>query len=354
LVVDNVGPATSGLSLNPNPSSGAVSVLLSFSANDSASGNSNVTAAEYWIDSGAHQPVAVASPSPVKVLNVTIPSGLSAGSHVIHARSQDALGNWGAEAATINLIVDNTGPTTSAVSATPNPINGTKGRNTSVQAVRVTASFSDLSSGGAKIANAEGFLDAPAATGTGFVFIANDGNFNSPAESGFADIPLVVAAALSNGPHPICVHAKDAVGNWGAFDCSYMLNVDKVRPTVTSITRVDANPSGAANVQFLVTFSESVTGVTSSNFTVVKTGLSGSAAVTSIVKTVVNNGLTWTVNVSTGSGNGTLGLNLTSIGGIKDIANNSLSNAGLPLVGQVYTIAHSVRPVRILGGIRRR
>ena len=124
---------------------------------------------------------------------------------MVHARSQDALGNWGAEATTINLVVDNVGPATSGVSAAPNPNNGTLGLSTTVQAVRVSASFSDASSGGSKIANAEGFLDAPGTTGTGFVFIATDGNFNSPAESGFADIPLVVVNALSNGsPSDLC------------------------------------------------------------------------------------------------------------------------------------------------------
>ena len=56
LVVDNVGPTTSNLILTPNPSNGSVSVNLSFTASDSASGNSNVTAAEYWIDSGAPIP----------------------------------------------------------------------------------------------------------------------------------------------------------------------------------------------------------------------------------------------------------------------------------------------------------
>ncbi len=242
LVVDNVGPTTSGLTLTPNPSSGSVTVALSFSANDSASGNSNITAAEYWVDpvgtpaDGTGISISVASPAPVKILNATIASGLSAGSHVISVHSQDALLNWGTRT-TINLVVDNNvGPATTAVSAVFNPNNGMLPLNSSVQAVRVSATFSDASTGGSNISNAEGFLDVAGTTGTGFVFIANDGNFNSVTESGFTDIPLVIVNALSSGLHPVCVHAKDAVGAWGAVDCSYMLKIDRLPPTVSGLT----------------------------------------------------------------------------------------------------------------------
>ena len=340
LVVDNAGPATSNLSLTPNPSNGAVTVALSFNASDSASGNSNVTAAEYWIDAGAHQPVTVSSPAPVKTLNATIPAGLTPGTHVVHARSQDALGNWGAEAPTINLVVDNTGPFTTSVSAAPDPNNGSLGLSTSIQAVRVSADFTDGLTGGANLSAAEGFLDAPGTTGTGFVFVANDGNFNSPAEGGIADIPLVVINTLSSGPHPICVHAKDAAGNWGAFNCTYSLTIDKVAPTVSSINRIGASPTGATSVQWQVTFSESVTGVSSSNFTIVRTGLTGTSTITS----VTGGGTTWTVTATTGTGSGTIGLNLTSPANIQDLASNAMTTAGLPFVGQTFTITPPPQP----------
>jgi hypothetical protein len=341
LIVDKVGPTTSGLTLNPNPSNGSVNVNLSLNASDSSTGNSNVTAAEYWVDSNlTHTPISVGSPSVTVTLNATILSGLGAGTHVIHARSQDAVGNWGPEAATVNLVVDNTGPNTTSVSASPNPNNGTLGLSTSVQAVRISASFSDLSSGGANISNAEGFLNVAGATGTGYVFIANDGNFNSPSESGFADIPLVVINTLSAGPHPICVHGKDAAGNWGAVDCSYNLTIDRTPPTVSSINRVTASPTNLTSVQFLVTFSEGVTGVTSSNFATVRTGLSGTSAITS----VTGGPTAWTVTATTGTGSGTIGLNLTSPTGISDLASNAMTTTGLPFVGQVYTVAPPAVP----------
>jgi FtsP/CotA-like multicopper oxidase with cupredoxin domain len=248
LIVDNAGPTSSGLSLTPNPSNGFVSVNLSFTASDSASGGSNVTAAEYWIDAGAHQPVSVSSPAPVKTVNATIPAGLSAGPHSVSVRSQDALGNWG-PVATTNLVVDLSGPAINSVSAAPNPNNGSQGLNTSVPAVRVTAAFDDSSSGGSNIAAGEGFLDTVGATGSGFVFVASDGVFNSPAESGFSDIPLPVVASLAEGNHNIYVHGKDAAGNWGAMNTAILV-IDKTAPTFTSFS-LTPNPTYGATMVIL-------------------------------------------------------------------------------------------------------
>lgn len=248
LVVDTMGPTTSGLSLTPNPSNGSVGVTLSFTANDSATGNHNINAAEYWIDpvgtpaNGTGTFVSVTSPAPVKILNVGLPSGLSAGTHVISVHSQDALGNWGSSA-TINLVVDQTGPTTTGVTASPNPNNGLMAFNTTVQAVRVTASFSDVSSGGSNIAAAEGFIDTIGATGTGFAFSATDGLFNSSNENGYADIPLAVVNALSTGNHTIYVHAKDASGNWNN-SLPYASTVLTINRSLYFSTAGNTNPPG--------------------------------------------------------------------------------------------------------------
>lgn len=244
LVVDNVGPTTSGLSLTPNPSNGAVGVTLSFTANDSAAGNHNITAAEYSIDAGAPTAITVASPAPVKILNVGLPSGLGAGTHIVSVRSQDALGNWGSSAA-INLVVDQTGPITSTVSASPNPNNGLMAFNTTVQAVRVTANFSDVASGGSNIAAAEGFIDTVGATGTGFAFSATDGLFNSSSENGYADIPLAVVNALTSGNHTIYVHAKDAAGNWNNT-LPYASTVLVINRSLYFSTSGNTNPPGVA------------------------------------------------------------------------------------------------------------
>ena len=336
LNLDKTGPATSGLTLSPNPSSGAVSVALTATGNDTASGNNNVTAAEYWVDAGAHTAMTPSgSASPTRNFTATIPAGLSMGTHVVSVRSQDVLGNWGA-VATINLqIADLVGPATSGVTAAPNPNNGSKPLSTSVQAVRVTANFSDVATGNSNIAAAEGFIDTVGTTGTGFVFIATDGTFNSPAESGYSDIPLAVVGTLTVGNHTIYVHAKDAAGNWGATSTTILV-IDKTRPTVLSINRVTATPTNLASVQFLVTFSESVTGGANSNFSLTTQGVSG-ASITS----VTGSGNTRTVTVNTGTNSGgnthTIRLNMANGTGITDLAGNTLSGT-FPINGQTYTI----------------
>src|SRR5207253_647731 len=91
-------------------------------------------------------------------------------------------------------------------------------------------------------------------------------------------------------------------------------------------------PTNATSVQWTVTFSESVSGVTASNFTLVNGSLGGSPAITN----VAGSGTTWTVTASTGSGDGTLGLNKTSNTGVTDTAGNPLT--GGTVTGQVYTI----------------
>jgi len=101
-------------------------------------------------------------------------------------------------------------------------------------------------------------------------------------------------------------------------------------PTVNSINLANPNPTNAASVSWIVTFGTSVTGVTSSNFTLVNTGLGGAPTITS----VTGGGVTWTVTASTGTGTGTLGLDMTGTAGVSPAVTN------LPFTGQVY----SVRP----------
>ncbi|MEZ4615446.1 MAG: multicopper oxidase domain-containing protein [Caldilineaceae bacterium] len=288
---DTTGPTTTALSVSPNPSNGSVDVTVNATADDSASGGSNIAAAEYTIDGGAASPMAI-SPTGAKVagLATTIVAstvnGLSDGTHVVAVRSQDTMGNWGATA-TVDLVVDKSGPTTSNVSAAPNPNNGTLGINSSTPAVRVAATFDGLGNGSAgcigaaaapttgQVAGnnlvfiplvngkgngtvrvaataacpaAEGFIDVTGANGTGFILLPTDGLYDTPTEAGYVDIPLTTIAALSDGDHLIHVHAKDTAGNWGGTS-STVLVIDKTAPTIVSVTLTPATIAvGAASV----------------------------------------------------------------------------------------------------------
>lgn len=244
LVLDKAGPSVTGLSANPNPSAGASNVTITGTANDSASGNSNVTDAEFFIDSigadGSGTPMTLNQNAPVVSLTTTLSaatmSGLSEGSHWIYIHSRDAYGNWGAFAS-LELKVDKTGPDTSALQLRPNPNNGALPYAPSFQSVRLDATFSEPGAGPttSNVANAEFFIDTVGANGTGILITPSDGSFNSAAENGYSYIPLITVNALSQGNHVISVHAKDSVGNWGPFS-TITLVIDKTPPTASGVT----------------------------------------------------------------------------------------------------------------------
>src|SRR5438552_14086791 len=75
--------------------------------------------------------------------------------------------------------------------------------------------------------------------------------------------------------------------------------VDKTAPTVSSINRADTNPTNASSVHWTVTFSESSTGVDSSDFSSPDPTVSRPLLIT-----VTGSGSSYTVTPSTGTGKG--------------------------------------------------
>jgi hypothetical protein len=107
-------------------------------------------------------------------------------------------------------------------------------------------------------------------------------------------------------------------------------------PWVTSVLRASPNPTNASSVNYTVTFSEPVTGVDVTDFTLNTTGLSGAA-----VSTVTGSGTTYTVSVNTGTGTGTLRLDVTDNDSIIDSVGLKLGGIaagnGNFTTGDVYT-----------------
>jgi MSHA biogenesis protein MshQ len=101
-------------------------------------------------------------------------------------------------------------------------------------------------------------------------------------------------------------------------------------PSVLSINTASTNPTAPATaVAWTVVFNTSVTNVTASNFALVQAGGVSGATITSVSGT----GTTWTVNANTGSGAGTLGLNMINVAGISPAITTTMS-----FVGQTYTV----------------
>ena len=105
-----------------------------------------------------------------------------------------------------------------------------------------------------------------------------------------------------------------------------------ILPSVTAINRAQTTPTNLNSVQWTVTFNSAVSGVTAGNFSVINTGLGGLPAISSVTAVGGAPATSWIVTASTGSGTGTLGLNMVNSSGV------SAAIGGLPFTGQVYTI----------------
>ncbi len=132
-----------------------------------------------------------------------------------------------------------------------------------------------------------------------------------------------------------------APGAAGSLGANKAIVIDTTPPTVLSITK-GTDPTNAASVSWTITFSESVTGGATGNFSVTPVGLGGTPAVTGIS----GSGSTRTVTASTGSGSGTLRLNLANGTGITDTATNPLGGT-IPFNGDTYTIDRTPPTVTI-------
>ena len=126
-------------------------------------------------------------------------------------------------------------------------------------------------------------------------------------------------------------------GNFFSSSDTENHTVDETLPFVVSSLRADANPTGAASVDFTVTFSQSVTGVDASDFTLFTTGVTGAS-----ISSVSGSGKTYTVTVNTGSGNGTIRLDVIDDDSIIDGVGTPLGGVGLGngdfSSGETYTI----------------
>lgn len=145
----------------------------------------------------------------------------------------------------------------------------------------------------------------------------------------------------------------------GNFTKGHLYRIDKSNPSVTGITRMDPNPTAAAEVHFTVTFSEGVWPVEASDFTLSTTGSISGAAITGVTSAgnPYSYEATYTVTVNTGTGDGTLRLDLIDDDTIRDQIENPLGGAGPGngnfTTGETYTITKSAPSIpRVTGSLR--
>jgi prepilin-type N-terminal cleavage/methylation domain-containing protein len=153
--------------------------------------------------------------------------------------------------------------------------------------------------------------------------------------------------AAVNGPR-ITMTLSAFTGDGVSSPYEYVMAASMRTPVhvvhVTGITRNGPETTNASSVSWTVTFSESVTGVSPGSFALAQAGGVSGATITPPVS---GSGTTYTVTADTGSGDGTLGLNLIDNDTIVDGDGNHLGGTGAGngnFTGQVYTITAAAPP----------
>ncbi|MCX7423797.1 MAG: hypothetical protein NT013_30255 [Planctomycetia bacterium] len=150
------------------------------------------------------------------------------------------------------------------------------------------------------------------ADGNAFLIISNDGN--DPVVGTFMGLPegAAVKNIFGSGVNASITY-QGGTGN------DVALLVDRTPPVVNSIVRSGTNPSKASSVNFVVTFSEPVTGVGVGDFVIDQVGVPQAT-----IASVSGSGSTYTVTVNTGNGEGTLSIDFdkNADGSVQDAAGN--------------------------------
>ncbi|WP_299988360.1 Ig-like domain-containing protein [uncultured Pontibacter sp.] len=226
-------------------------------------------------------------------------SALAEGAYTITAKAADGAGNESPSSAGLSVTIDTTAPNTTIVSGPATVSNSTS----------ATFTFTSTEAGSSFQASVDGSSFASAAS------------------------PLT-ATGLSDGTHALQVRAVDVAGNVDPTPATHTWRIDATAPVVTSITR--HNPAtentNATTVTYLVSFSESVTGVTADDFTLSSMGMA-----TGNIVSVSGSGNRYEITVSDISGSGAMRLDMNANGtGITDVVGNGLG--GGYTSGQSYTI----------------
>ncbi|MBI5095271.1 MAG: hypothetical protein HZB26_22910, partial [Candidatus Hydrogenedentes bacterium] len=160
------------------------------------------------------------------------------------------------------------------------------------------------------------------------------------------DFPFITAVGVSPNAVYVGGYFTDVAGqarsNFAEFDTQTPVSSDVF---VSSIFCLDPSITSATSLRFAVWFSEAVTGVDVSDFALTTTGEVSGASVTS----VEGSGALYTVRVHSGTGNGTIRLDVVDDDSIVGAATSlPLGGAGLVngdyTMGQAYTIDRTAPP----------
>ncbi|MCB9935762.1 MAG: IPT/TIG domain-containing protein [Planctomycetes bacterium] len=319
--VDKTAPSITGITRASGNPTNAATVTFNVAVSESVSG---VTPAAFALDATGVSGASITGISGSGAsYSVTVNTGSGNGTVSVDlttiAGIIDAAGNALAAAFTAGeaYTVDKAAPSVSSITrVAANPTNAAS--------VDFTVTFSESVTG---VVISSFAMNTTGVTGASVTGVSGTGATRTvTVNTGSGDGTVEVELASVSG-------IVDAAGNLlaGTFTSGESYTVDKTAPSVVGITRVGSSPTNAASVDFTVTFSESVSGVTPGKFSLDTTGVTGAS-----ITGVSGSGTTYTVSVNTGSGDGTVSIDLTTVTGVTDAAGNTLS--GTFTAGETYAI----------------
>jgi hypothetical protein len=196
---DDLGPVTSNVVADPNPTNGATSVTLTAEIDDSTTSNSGIVAAEYFVGSvgtngyGINMSASDTTfDSPTEAVTATIDvSGWTVGPHTVYVHGQDAVSNWGETESVVLEVTEETSNTMHVASIDMSLDNRSAGPNTFVWAVAGVTIVNDSGSPveGTTVSghwsNATSDSDSGVTDGNGLVSLKSDSVKNPPGGTTF-------------------------------------------------------------------------------------------------------------------------------------------------------------------------
>lgn len=196
---DSKGPAASNVLAAPNPTKGASTVTLNATINDSLTGNSTITAAEYFVNTVGSSGTGTAMSASDGIFNSQFEkvtaniniSGWAPGNYTLYVHGNDSAGNWGDTASTVLEVTELPANTMHVHSINMSLSTRTAGSN---RFTRAGALVAIVDAAGAAVAgatvsgtwsNATTDTDSGITDATGKVLLSSDEVKNAPAGTTF-------------------------------------------------------------------------------------------------------------------------------------------------------------------------
>ncbi|MBL9181935.1 MAG: cadherin-like beta sandwich domain-containing protein [Verrucomicrobiaceae bacterium] len=331
-VVTSVTSSTANGAYNaPAP----ISIQVTFDASVTVTGNPTLA-----LNSGGSATYASGSPGTTLTFNYTVGAGQTAADLDYSATNSLALAGGtinattGGTAATLTLptpgaagslgankaiVIDTTAPTIGIGSPSQSSIVAGSG------SVTYTVTYADTNFNASTLANGNITLNTTG-TASGTVGVSGSGLTRTVTISSITGAGTIGISIASGTASDTAGNVAPAAGPSGTF------TVTAPVATVQSLNGTANGPQNGAFISWQVIFDVPVSGLSPSNFTTVPTGLGGSPAVISVNPPGSSPSTTWNISVSTGTGDGTLGVNLVNDTGLSHDVTN------VPFTGVVRTI----------------